>query len=402
MTNKKNPTSILQGINRLLTEAIVKTTDLVENVHRRIVHSPVLPSTPIQDLITTIAGFTYNNVRRGATLVGSGIDLALGQLADKIGSVKSSEQREFMRSILNGVIGDYLAAQNNPLQISMHFRQQHQVIPLTKTGLKNTFPNNSGKILLLIHGSCMTDWQWTRLEHNHGEALGKALDYTPVYLNYNSGLHISTNGQELAKQLEQLVDNWSVPVTELTILAHSMGGLVARSAVYYGQQQQRSWVASLQKMLFLGTPHHGAPLEKMGNYLDSLLAATYYTKPFAQLAKIRSAGVTDLRYGNITDDAWQQYDQFKRNGDHRPAISLPTDVECFSIAAMVGTTADTKIARLRGDNLVSLSSALGQHEQTERTLQFAETHTWIAFEHNHLDLLSSPQVYEQLRQWMNE
>jgi triacylglycerol esterase/lipase EstA (alpha/beta hydrolase family) len=140
----------------------------------------------------------------------------------------------------------------------------------------------------------MNDVLWTRKEHNHGIALAKELGKTPIYLHYNTGRHISSNRQNFNKLLEQLVLEWPVPVEELVIIGHSMGGLVTRSALHYGQQQNKTWPNHLKKIIFLGTPHHGASLERTGNYLDVILQSSYYTKPFAQLGKIRSAGITAL------------------------------------------------------------------------------------------------------------
>ena len=34
------------------------------------------------------------------------------------------------------------------------------------------------------------------------------LGYTPLYVRYNSGRHISENGRDLAEQLERLVAAW--------------------------------------------------------------------------------------------------------------------------------------------------------------------------------------------------
>ena len=92
----------------------------------------------------------------------------------------------------------------------------------------------TGKVLVLIHGLCLNDlhWQTATSDGNtaQGEALAATLGYTPVYLRYNSGLHVSENGNELSMQLEQLAAHWPVAIEEISILAHSMGGLLARSA----------------------------------------------------------------------------------------------------------------------------------------------------------------------------
>lgn len=400
MPIKENENSDLQGLTRLITDATLGITDLVEAMHRRIVHPPLLPSTPIQNLISKIAGFTFNNIRWSTRMIGGGTDKALGQLSSVLGEIKSTEKSEAIRSVLNGVIGDYLVENKNPLQIKMQFRFQSKAIYLNKKNLKETFPAINRKILLMVHGSCMNDTQWTRKEHNHGTKLAEELDLTPIFLNYNSGLHISTNGQELCELLEELAKNWPVPVEELIILSHSMGGLVSRSAVYYAKQQKKSWTKHLKKLVFLGTPHHGAPLEKAGNVLDVVLESIPYAKPFARLGKIRSAGVTDLRYGNIVNEDWQDRDRFEMQGDQRQNIPLPKKIACYSIAGVTSKDTASKASKILGDNMVSVESALGQHKEPLKNLNFKEEHIFIAYENTHLDLLSSPEVYSKIKGWM--
>jgi len=400
MLNKKKSSSDLQGITRLMTDATIGITDLVEAMHRRVVHPPFLPSTPIQHLITNIANITYNNIRWSTRFIGNGADNALGKFASVSRKIEATDKREAMRSVLNGVIGDYLEKNENPLQISMQFRHQAKAIYLDKKNLEKTYPKINGKILLMVHGSCLNDIQWTRKDHNHGATLAKELHKTPIYLHYNSGLHISTNGQSFNELLEKLVLHWPVPIEELTIISHSMGGLVSRSALHYGQQHQKSWIKHLKKIIFLGTPHHGSPLEQAGNYLDAILEAVPYAKPFARLGKIRSAGVTDLRYGNLLDEDWQNDDRFEIQGDKRQKVSLPKLVECYSIAAVTGKEIKSGTSQMLGDNMVGVKSALGQHNNPAKDLNFKKENTWIAYENNHLDLLNDPKIYNRIKKWM--
>jgi pimeloyl-ACP methyl ester carboxylesterase len=311
-----------------------------------------------------------------------------------------TDEKEAVSSVLNGVIGDYLEKTENPLEINMQFRHQAKAIPLDKESLEKTYTAPNGKILLMVHGSCMNDIQWTRKEHNHGRALAKEFDKTPIDLHYNSGRHISTNGQNFNELLENLVSHWPVAVEELVIIGHSMGGLVSRSALYYGQQQQNSWTKHLKKIIFLGTPHHGAPMEQAGNYVDVILEAVPYAKPFARLGKIRSAGVTDLRYGNLLDEDWKNSDRFKMHGDQRQHISLPKQIECYAIAGVIGKAIKSGTRELLGDNMVGIKSALGQHKDPTKDLNFKKANTWIAYENNHMDLLSNPKVYNKIKTWM--
>jgi pimeloyl-ACP methyl ester carboxylesterase len=281
----------------------------------------------------------------------------------------------------------------------MQFRYQSKAIQIDSESLKETYPKINGKILLMIHGSCMSDIQWNHKNRNHGETLSEELDKTPIYLNYNSGKHISTNGKDLNKNLQKLVKNWPVPVEEIVIIAHSMGGLLTRSALYYADQNNNKWRKHLKRVVFLGTPHHGSHLERIGNYMDLLLESLPYLKPFARLGKIRSAGVTDLRYGNLVDEDWQHSGRFERKGDQRKHIQLPNKIEFFAVAATIGkeTAGSTRIF---GDNLVEVKSALGQHKKTAKNLNFKEENTWIVYENNHLELLSNPKILDKLKTWL--
>ena len=400
MSKKTKKDSELQGITHLLVDATIGITDLVEDMQKQIVHPSFLPSTPIQKLITTIAGITYQNIRWGTLFIGKSLHKILEQLTPAIGQIKASDKKEIILSVLNGVIGDYLEEKENPLKIEMQFRYRLKSILLDGNYLKETYPNVNGKILLMLHGSCMNDIQWTRKEHNHGNIIAKELNKTPIYLNYNSGRHISTNGKNLNNCLEELIKNWPVPIEELVIIAHSMGGLVARSALYYGGQEQKNWTKHLKKMVFLGTPHHGSHVERKGNYLDIILEAIPYVKPFARLGKIRSAGVTDLRYGNLVDGDWQDNDRFERKTDQRQHIPLPKQIEFYSIAAVIGKKTTTVSAKILGDTLVDVNSALGQHKNPDKSLLFKKENSWIVYENNHLDLLSNPKIIEKIKEWL--
>lgn len=400
MSKKIKKDSKLQGITHLIVDATIGVTDLVEDMHKQIVHPSFLPSTRIQKLITIIAGITYKNIRWSTLFIGKNLHKILEQLTPAIDKIKASDKKEIILSVLNGIIGDYLEEKENPLKIEMQFRYQSKSFLLDPKTIKATYPNVNGKILLMLHGSCMNDIQWTRKKHNHGKTIAKELNKTPIYLNYNSGRHISTNGKNLNNLLEELIRNWPVPVEELLVIAHSMGGLVMRSAIYYGEQEQKTWTKRLKKVVFLGTPHHGSHVERKGNYLDIILEAIPYVKPFARLGKIRSAGVTDLRYGNLVDEDWLNNDRFERKTDQRRHIPLPKQIKFYSIAAVIGKKTTTISTKILGDTLVDVKSALGQHKNPDNSLLFKKGNSWIAYENNHLDLLSNLKIFEKIKGWL--
>jgi pimeloyl-ACP methyl ester carboxylesterase len=233
----------------------------------------------------------------------------------------------------------------------------------------------------------MNDRQWARAGHDHGAALAREFGYTPLYLRYNSGLHVGTNGRALADLLERLVDRWPQPVEELVIIGHSMGGLVARSACHQGSEARHDWLRRLRRLVFLGTPHHGAPLERGGHWLDVLMGLSPYSAPIARLGKARSAGITDLRHGSVT-------------GRQGQVVPLPTGVRCYAAAATLGARRNVISERLVGDGLVPLNSALGRHADAARSLAIPKSHQWVGYQMGHLDLLNRPEVYAQLVGWL--
>ena len=251
----------------------------------------------------------------------------------------------------------------------------------------------------------MNDLQWRCGPQeqivDHGQALASALGYTPVYLRYNSGLHVSQNGQELSLKLEQLLDRWPQPAQELTVVAHSMGGLLTRSAFHHARQLGLRWPDRLKNIVFLGTPHHGAPLERAGNWVDVLLGSTPYSRPFARLAQLRSAGITDLRYGHLLHADWRGRERFQRHPDRRLPVPLPEGVRCYTIAATLAAKRSLLADRLTGDGLVPLRSALGQHDDPGRSLAFAANRQSILYRTNHMQLLSSPAVTRQILHWLS-
>lgn len=364
------PASDIRGLGRLAVAATLGATDIVEEMHRAIQRGAAGPGGRAEPRTCGITGFVYRRVRGVTRLTGRALDATFDALAPLFAEPASTPGREAVLAALNGVLGDMLAATGNPLAIPMRFRRDQNGAP-------------TGKLLVLVHGLCMSDRGWTRNGHDHGAALARDLGYTPVYLHYNSGRHVGVNGREFSAALEALVEEGPVPVGALVIFAHSMGGLVARIAVHQGSAAGLAWPRRLRKLVFLGTPHHGTTLERGGKRAESLLEATPYTAPFARLARLRSAGITDLRHGL------------------EPALPLPTGASCYAIAATTGETEGDLCDRLLGDGLVPVESALGRHADPARALSIPEDRRRVFTRTGHLDLLDRSEVYDQILRWLS-
>lgn len=350
----------LRGASRLAVDATTGVTNLVEAMHAEISR---LPLTKGRERTSGITGLVYRSVRGVTKLVGGGLDVALGALTPLLGQAEA-ERSSAALAALNGVLGDYLEATANPLATSM--------------SLQPLVDGATGPPLVMLHGLCMNEAQWRRDGADFPTALA-SLGYQPLGLRYNSGCAIWRNGAELA----ELLDDVPGP---LTLLGHSMGGLVARSAI--AQAGRRRWLRRLQCVVTLGTPHQGAPLERGGQQLQQLLAVSAYSRPLALLAARRSAGIRDLRHASLL-----QADAGKAS-----RLPLPDGVACYAVAATTSKTASGSPACWVGDGLVPVASALGQHRSPARRLVFADTAVFTGL--GHLGLQTNAAVLAQLQAWL--
>ena len=395
----------VRGYSKLAVDAVLRTTDIVEGIHLNIAQAPWSIVKPIEGHTSGITGLVYSSIRTITSGVGLGLDLTLSTIVYAIEkhcqSGPSSVAREALVAVVNGVVGDHLEDSANPLALNMRFRRHGETLVMDPDALHAAIPKASGKLLVLVHGLCMNDLQWSDAAgYSHGDMLAAKLGYTAVHLHYNSGRHISVNGREFAAQLEQLVRDWPVPVEELTFLGHSMGGLLVRSACHYGAQAGFGWLHSLKNIVFLGTPHHGAPMERGGNWLQVSVAHIPFAAPLARLGMLRSAGVTDLRHSNLLDEDWQAYGRFERHDDTRQFVPLPQGVNCYALAATTGKRPGDLSDKVLGDGLVLVDSALGRHADPARQLDFAPLNQALYYGMNHWDLLRRQDIGERILGWL--
>ncbi|MFN2376112.1 MAG: lipase family alpha/beta hydrolase [Candidatus Binatia bacterium] len=392
----------LHGLARLATDATSAVTDVVEAMQAAIVGWPSFTKSVSRDSrLGGVAGLPFAGVRTVARLLGSGLDLALPPLVARVGERNSTPERDTLLSVVNGVVGDHLADTGNPLAVRMELRRCGRALELRKEALAAALPRVSPRLAVMLHGLCGSDGQWKRRAVDYGASLERDFGFTPLYLRYNSGRHISRNGSELAGLLEVLVEEWPLPVEELLLFGHSMGALVARSALHYGAEFEHAWPLRVRRAVFLGAPHHGAPLERGGNWFEETLGSVPYAAPLSRLGRLRSAGITDLRHGNLVDEDWQGRDRFAPSGDSRRPLPLPAGLDCIAIAATTGRALGDIRDRFVGDGLVPVASALGHHPDPSRRLAIDEARQHVLAGAHHMDLLGHPVAWAHLSNWLS-
>jgi PGAP1-like protein len=403
----------VRGIGELGRLTLRGSTTRVAELHQGIADRAFgalgRPAAPARAAHDSIAGLAYAGVRvalgAGARLAGAAAALAANGT-----SVDDAPSGRTALAILNGAHGDLVARAAPALAVAMTVRVAGRAVPLEPAALRDAFPDATGRIAVFAHGLTENEGAWAyRAERHHGSPgvtygtlLRRDLGLTPVTLRFNTGLHISDNGRSLAALLDAVVEAWPVPVQDVVLIGHSMGGLVARSALHQaggGTPDARPWTRLVRDTITLGSPHLGAPLERGVHALTYTLARLPETRPLAALLGLRSVGIKDLRRGTLVEADWTGRDLDAAGRPAHTHVPLHDGARHFVVLATLTRDPAGPLAELVGDLLVPPRSATGETGDADR-LAFPPDHVHRVGGLHHLDLLNHPRVYEQIRAWL--
>lgn len=394
----------IQGGTRLVFDSVEGITNTVERMHESIAATPfalVPASLRPSRAHGPIAAAVYTIIRAINGGLRAGVDSSFALLPETVRQAGGSAAETRVVAALNGVFGDHLEATGNTLATPMCLRGAGRALELEPAALAQALPAASGHIVVLVHGLSLSDLSWHRRGRpSIGDRLRDELGYTPLYLRYNTGRHISINGQQFAQLLQQVYNAWPVPVRTICLVGHSMGGLVIRSACCYAQREQLPWLHALRRVACLGTPHHGSPLEKAGHAFESALKKIPHAEPML-FGRLRSAGIKDLRHGSLLDEDWREHYPDGPGRDTRTVVPLVAGVDYYFAAASLGRHASDPLGHLLGDLLVRPDSAVGVHKDELRRLQIKPENCRVFHEKNHFDLLDDSRVQQQMIDWFS-
>jgi pimeloyl-ACP methyl ester carboxylesterase len=361
-----------------LTDALSAVLDVVEGVQRAVSPGVRHP----------IAARVYDLVRAGIGAGGSVVE-AVPRLAG-LRSLGESAAVQRAVGVANGAVGIHVPA-------AMTVLVNHRRVVLDRGSLAAAFPSASGRVVVFLHGLVETERSWfhepdpdrARTSTDFGSRLAEDLSCSPVYVRYDSGRHISDSGHELVGLLSDLVAAWPVPVTEVVLVGHSMGGLVARSAVHQAGEREAPWLPVVTRLVCLGSPHTGAPLERAAVLAAGILGRFDVLAPVVRLMALRSDGIKDLARGYLHEDQWAE----DSGGGARPMVDtvVPAGVRQLFVAATLSRSEGSLLGRLFGDLMVTPSSAADP-------MQTADLE-WLGGLH-HFDLLHHDDVYDAMLGWL--
>jgi PGAP1-like protein len=348
-----------------------------------------------------IAALVYSAVGTiGSLTIRSGSVVASLTRPDDAPSIEARPLGRIAVGALNGAFGDRLAQHGSALGTALAIRLGGEEVPPTNDALGAAYPEASPRLAVFLHGLCETEDAWLLHADRHrpyGERLRAQHGYTPLYVRYNTGRHISENGRDLAALLNELCREWPVPVDEIALIGHSMGGLVSRSACHYGAGSDA--IARVRHVFSLGSPHRGAQLERLAHAAGAALHRLPETRAAANALRLRSVGIRDLYHGYLVDEDWAGYDPDAFLVAAAREIPFLETASHYFVAATLSDDPNAPVGRLLGDLLVLRPSAWGQRRRTERLRFPIENYRSVGRAH-HFDLLNHPAIAEELVRWL--
>ncbi|MFV5490324.1 GPI inositol-deacylase [Acinetobacter sp. ASP199] len=391
---------VLEGLAQLVTMRFNDVAqELIKTIQREILYSffglSERHSEKIQNLpaIVRLYQHSYDLLfHYGNTMVAPGLRRIITKFP-RLHDKPLTPSLHFLVGVLNGIIGDYLIKHQNPMALPMVVYDHYTSLQQGEL---------TGRITIFVHGLCMNHLTWSNLKH---EGIGEKLlaqrdNNTMLYLNYNSGRRISANGRSLANTLHDLISR-NPGITSIDLIGHSMGGLVSRSALFYGKQNVYEWVNMVDNLVCLGSPHHGAALERFGFSLQDKLGHFPFGKIIGHVVNIRSNGILDLRHGSVRDDDWE-HNQVRIGlmDDNRKPAPIPSHIQTYLVAGTIEyENRHNRTRNVIGDYLVSVKSALGEHPNPRFQLKVPDSHKAIFYGLNHFEIRFHPQVAEQIVRW---
>ena len=390
----------------LVALATERISTPVEGVHRAIAGRWVGLLTPagsrVRPLTQSAIGGVYATVRSAGTLIGGALGSGASRAAKRntLRPLSRMGRGGTIQAVANAVWGDELDHRGSALSIEMELcSPAGDSIPMEPLALAQTYPDALSRLVVLVHGWSETEQVWNKVPDDDSAAgLATTLESdgrTVLLVRYNTGLHVSTNGLALASLVESLVESWPVPVCQVDLVGHSMGGLVARSAVIAGRDAGHRWAEAAEHLVTLGTPHLGSPIEKGLALLSSSLRIVPESEPIGDFLDLRSSGIKDLRFGAVT-----QRDRLEPDPDHssdRPAASADDHTTRHFAAGAVTKDPTHPLGKVLGDLVVRPSSGIGRGRRRE----VAATNVRLFGGRRHSNLLADPEVHAQVHDWLS-
>ena len=392
------------GLGDLVELATERFSMPVEGIHRAIARRWVDVVTPADSKVRSVAqsaiGGIYGTVRMAGSLVGGAVGFGATQAAKhrRVRPLWGIGRGGKVRALANAVWGDELELRGSVLSIGMGLRSpQGDAVSTAAEALVRAYPDAGSRLVVLIHGWNETEQIWHKPPDDASTStLLTALESDgriALLVRYNSGLRVSVNGLGVASLVEAIADSWMVDVEQIDLIGHSMGGLVARSAVVAGRDAGHRWTEAVGHLVTLGTPHLGTPIEKGLALISGALRIAPESEPLGEFLDLRSSGVKDLRFGAVTVGSTTA----RLTDAADDSLGVPDHVTQHFATGVITQDPTHPLGKIFGDLVVRTPSGIGQGIRR----QVAATNVRVFGGRRHTNLLHDPRVHAQVRDWLS-
>ncbi len=308
--------------------------------------------------------------------------------------------RSIATALYAGVFGDHEQIRITPPTMSFRLRCRDVAVPELGSAIGVTNRLRQTHVAIMVHGLMIDESCWTHGRNAFMNRMRRELGWAPLFVRYNTGLHISQNGRMLADRIDELVESWGTRLGRINLVGHSMGGLVVRSALSELERRNSSALNRIDRSFLLCTPSGGVEVEQlrhaiewgvsvMGELPQRLVRSLFqryeddHERPLLRLtgrAAQRAArthassmalvqsivsspspGIQDVRFGYMHEREWlaAERDGLRFMANHRAPLPPPDGVKLYAMAASLWPTAETVPSRIRNDGIVTVASVAG-------------------------------------------
>lgn len=220
--------------------------------------------------------------------------------------------------------------------------------------------------------------------------------FFPLHIRFNHGLHVSENG----KQLLRLLDEFFAldPNISLEVITYSQGGLVFRSMLYYANLQKKEWLNRFRKVIFISSPDGGSYLEKVGFWFGFLLEQSpdLFLKLIGIIGNFRSDGIKDLSHGILREEDWKNawhLHLFRYTIQHY--FGELDDIDAYQFYCVLGDESN-KVQMWFGDGIVERDSLTYLTERVFLKKSTPEMRSHKIPDSNHFTIIESNELFEKM------
>jgi len=323
-------------------------------------------------------------------------------------TVKKTDDLIYDNRVVSSILGSSHDQKFKLTRIQMSFRGEG--VDWTIEDVIKDWKEKGSKPIILFVPGLLTDetvWKenWTPYKRKRIRTKGistelEKLGFHGIFVRFNHGLPIHENGKKLSEIFEIFQEH--LPDSNPHIISYSLGGLVLRSALFYGNQQNAEWPKKVQKVVMISSPNRGSYLEKIGFWLGMILekSPNLFLKVLGIIGNLRSDAIKDLSFGLIRKEPKSFFTPISRYFQD-PYHGELDEVDAYEAYSLLDD-AKNPIQNFLGDGIVEKQSLSYLSNRVFAAKPRPDLRTLEIVKANHFSILKRKELFSWLDQIFRE